>query len=86
MIFNKNKYIHISVKYLTYQLFYFIEGGTIENRIKLRYNRLIAKIEKGDGFYITEDVVEDVKTGIVEPYSEWMRHHNEDDFLETIKD
>ena len=67
-------------------MFYFIEGGIIGDRIKLRYNRLIAKIEKGNGFYITEDVVEDAKTGIVKTYSEWMRHHNEDDFLETIKD
>jgi hypothetical protein len=78
--------MHILVKYLRFQLFYFIEGGTMRDRIKLRYNRLIAKIEKGNGFYITEDVVEDAKTGLVEPYSEWMRHHNEDDFLETIKD
>ena len=51
----------------------------------MRYNRFNTKIDSGKGFYITEDVVEDVKTGIIEPYSEWKRNHNEEDFLEIIK-
>ena len=56
------------------------------NKIKMRYNRFNTKIDSGNGYNIIEDVVEDTKTGVIEPYLEWKKNHNEDDFLETIQD